>query len=59
MASLLGGLIRSLLYGVGDTDWVSLSIDPVLLLLAVGLLAALGPALHAASVDPAQALRSE
>jgi predicted permease len=59
MASLLGRLIRSLLYGVGGTDWVSLSIGPALLLMAVGLLAAVRPALHAASVDPAQALRSE
>jgi hypothetical protein len=42
MASLVGRLIRNLLYGVGGTDWVSLSIDPVLLLMAVGLLAALG-----------------
>jgi hypothetical protein len=59
MASLVGRLIRNLLYGIGGTDWVSLSIDPVLLLMAVGLLAALGPALHAASVDPERALRSE
>ena len=50
----LGGL----LFQVAPTDPGTFALIPLLLLLA-GLLAALGPALRAARVDPARALRCE
>jgi putative ABC transport system permease protein len=51
-------LIASYLYGVAPTDPVTIFAVAALLLLA-GTAAALGPALRAASVDPADALRSD
>lgn len=53
-----GRALRSLLYGIGVTDWVSLAAAPALLLLT-SLLAVLGPALRAGRVDPTVTLRGE
>jgi len=53
-----GRALRSLLYGVGNDDPVALLAAPVLLL-AVALLAGLGPARKAGRVDPAVTLRSD
>jgi predicted lysophospholipase L1 biosynthesis ABC-type transport system permease subunit len=53
-----GQAIRSLLFGVGNLDVVSWTLAPGLLI-CVGLLAALGPAIRAAKADPAQTLRAE
>lgn len=50
--------VRSLLFGVGPADPLTLVLVPALLL-AVAALAALVPALRAARVDPAVTLRSE
>ena len=56
-AMLLGGLLSTMLYGIGPTDSVTyLSVSSVLLIVAA--LACLIPALRAASVDPIQALRA-
>ena len=53
-----GRALKSLLYGVGNDDPVALLVAPVVLL-AVALLAGLGPARKAGRVDPAVALRSD
>jgi putative ABC transport system permease protein len=56
-ALLLGGLLSTLLFGIGPTDSVTyLSVSSVLLIVAA--LACLVPALRAAAVDPMQALRT-
>jgi predicted permease len=56
-AVLLGGLLSTLLFGIGPTDTVTyLFVSSVLLIVAA--LACLIPALRAASVDPMQALRT-
>lgn len=51
-------LFRGLLYAVGPTDWVTLSVTPVALL-AVAFIASWIPARRAAAVHPAEALRSQ
>jgi predicted permease len=58
LASLLGGTIRSLLFGVQPGDWRSLSIAAIVLV-SVAVLAAWLPARRAARVDPLIALRQE
>lgn len=50
--------LRSFLFGIGSLDGVAWTFAP-LLLLCVGMLAGLGPALRAAKADPAQTLRAE
>lgn len=50
--------LRGFLFGVGGFDPVSWIAAPVLLM-CVGLLAGLGPAMRAARVDPAQTLRAD
>jgi predicted permease len=56
-ALLLGGLLSTLLFGIGPTDSITyLSVSSVLLIAAA--LACLVPALRAAAVDPMQALRT-
>ena len=54
----VGRAVQSLLYGVTTMDAVSWALAPALLI-GVGLLAGLGPARRAASVDPAVTLRME
>jgi putative ABC transport system permease protein len=54
-AALLGGLIRSLLFGVQPFDPVIMA-SVALLLGAVALVACAIPALHASRVDPVRAL---
>jgi hypothetical protein len=49
-------VVKSMLYGVGPTDLVTL-LASAAALLAVALAAALPPALVAAAVDPVVALR--
>jgi putative ABC transport system permease protein len=51
-------LIRSQLFGVAPNDLTTLGVAVILLLVPV-LLASLRPALQAATVDPAEALRAE
>jgi putative ABC transport system permease protein len=51
-------LLRGLLYGVSPTDLVTLSATPVVLL-AIAFIASWIPARRAATVDPAEALRSQ
>jgi predicted permease len=58
LASLLGGTVRSLLFGVQPGDWRSLSVA-AMVLVAVAVLAAWMPARRAARVDPLIALRHE
>jgi len=53
-----GRALRSLLYGVGSADALTVT-AALLLLLASSVFAALGPAMKAGRVDPAVALRSE
>jgi putative ABC transport system permease protein len=56
-AVLLGGLLSTMLFGIGPTDTVTyLLVSSVLLIVAA--LACLIPAIRAASVDPMQALRA-
>jgi predicted permease len=56
-AVLLGGLLSTMLFGIGPTDTVTyLLVSSVLLIVAA--LACLIPAIRAASVDPIQALRA-
>jgi len=50
--------LKSFLYGIGTTDLVTFAAIPAILS-AVALVAALVPALRAATVDPVRALRSE
>jgi len=50
--------IESLLYEVKATDWGMLAL-PALILLAVGLVAAVPAVIRAVRIDPAQILRSE
>ena len=50
--------LQSLLFGIRLTDGVTL-ISVVATLAAVAVIAALGPARRAASIDPIQALREE
>jgi putative ABC transport system permease protein len=54
----VGEALRSLLYGVGSTDAVTLAAVPAVLL-AVAWLASLAPARRAAGADPAVTLRAE
>jgi putative ABC transport system permease protein len=54
----LGQYLRSLLFGIEPTDWVTLTTVGGLLL-AVGMVATLLPAWRAASLDPIQVLRQE
>src|SRR5579871_731841 len=54
----VGAAIKSLLFWVGRADAVSLIIAPALLI-AVALVAGLGPARRAARTDPAVTLRAE
>jgi putative ABC transport system permease protein len=56
-ALLLAGLVRTLLFGVGPHDPVTLALAPVTLAL-VALLAAWIPSRRAAALDPACALRA-
>jgi putative ABC transport system permease protein len=67
LAGLIVGLVasaaltrfmRAALFGVGPLDATSFVAAPVALIL-VAMAACLRPAIHAASVDPARALRSE
>jgi len=54
----LGRYASSLLHGISATDAVAIA-TALVLMLAVSTLASLTPALRAAGVDPAVALRSE
>jgi putative ABC transport system permease protein len=57
-ALLLGGFLRTLLFGVGTTDGLTIAI--VLSTIAAVVLAATYlPASRAASIDPARALRHD
>ena len=57
-ASTLTGVLRTLVSGIGTNDpWVFV-LAPALMF-AVAVAAALRPSLHAASVDPASALRAD
>lgn len=58
LAPLLTRLLDSLLYGIGTTDPTTFAAVP-LMLVAVGFLACLVPALRATRVDPLTALRRE
>jgi ABC-type antimicrobial peptide transport system permease subunit len=58
LALPVGRTIQSLLFGVTTADAVSWALAPALLI-GVGLLAGLGPARRAASIDPAVTLRME
>lgn len=51
-------LVRSLLFGVGATDWLTFSVVTAMLC-AVALAACMLPARRAASIEPMQALRRE
>jgi putative ABC transport system permease protein len=55
-AGLFARLMRDLLFGVAPLDRVAFTVAPVVLVL-VSLAACLGPALRAASTDPATTLR--
>ncbi len=57
-AALTGMLLRGLLYGAGAEDPAVL-VSAVMIMLVVGLSAALQPALRASLLDPAIVLRSE
>jgi len=50
--------LRSMLYGVSEQDPITFAVTSVLLA-AIVLIAALGPALRAARIDPMAALREE
>jgi len=56
-AALLGGVLSTMLFGIGPTDSVTYAFVSFVLLL-VAALACLIPALRAASVDPMRALRT-
>ena len=56
-AMLLGGVLSTMLFGIGPTDSVTYAFVSLVLLL-VAALACLIPALRAASVDPMRALRT-
>jgi len=58
MSLLLGGLVESLLFGVGRTDGPTL-VSVALVLTGAAGVAAVIPAVRAAHVDPAVALRSD
>jgi predicted permease len=58
LASLLTGLMRTLLYGVGQHDLGTFAMVTVLMVL-VGLIATIVPAFRATRVDPIVTLRSE
>src|SRR5262249_49769441 len=57
-SALLTQLIESLLFGVQSTDLVTFLAAPIVLAF-VAIAACLAPALRAAAVDPASALRQE
>jgi ABC-type antimicrobial peptide transport system permease subunit len=57
-AILLGRALRSQLFGVSAADPLTLAVV-VLLMVLVGLVAALVPARRAANVEPMEALRAE
>jgi putative ABC transport system permease protein len=57
-ASLLTRLMTALLFGTSPLDAVSFSLGPALLVI-VGIAASFVPALRAASINPAMALRGE
>lgn len=56
-AALLGGVLSTMLFGIGPTDGLTYALVSLVLLL-VAALACLIPALRAASVDPMRALRA-
>jgi len=56
-ALLLGGVLSTMLFGIGPADGITYTIVSSVLLI-VAALACLVPALRAASVDPMQALRT-
>jgi ABC-type antimicrobial peptide transport system permease subunit len=59
LASLLtGSILRSMLYGTGSRNPLVLALVCLVVGLA-GILAACIPALHAASIEPMEALRTE
>lgn len=58
LAFALVRVLEHLLFGVTTRDWIAFTFTPVVLLL-VALLASLVPAIRAARVDPAQALREQ
>jgi putative ABC transport system permease protein len=55
-ASVFTRLMQDLLFGVTPTDAVAFTLAPVILI-ATSVMACLGPALRAASTDPATTLR--
>ena len=55
---LLGGVLRTFLFGIGQTD-VATYVATVFVLGGAGLLATYLPARRAAKVDPMTALRAE
>jgi len=57
-ASLLSGLMTSLLFGTSALDALSFSLGPALFV-TIGVAASLIPALRVASIDPAKVLREE
>jgi predicted permease len=57
-ALVITRLLRSLLFGVSATDWVTFSAVPLLLIL-IALLSSYIPARRASRIDPADALRHE
>ena len=58
LAWLAGRALQTQLYGVGSADAVALVAAPDLLLV-ITILAGLGPARRAGSIDPAVTLRSD
>ena len=57
-ALLASRALRTLLYGITETDTISF-VAPAVFLLIVGMLAGVFPARRAASVDPVTALRGD
>lgn len=57
-ATLVTRLMRGLLFGISPFDGAAFTLGP-LVLVAVGILACIVPAMRAASIDPAVALRDE
>jgi len=58
VGSLVGGLLRSFLYGISPRDPLTLALS-VTVVLATGTLATLAPALRVLALDPALTLRSD
>ncbi len=53
-----GQALRGMLFGVTNLDWIAW-LTPPLLLIAVAMLAGLGPAFRASNTDPARTLRAD